>query len=568
MAENHELLLEGQILEGTQDRGRQEVTLDLIREGFGNKRDGHYYGAGLLEGAAEPFKGKKMYVDHLDEEAKKKLGGLPRKVFDMGGRILEAWPDRNDEDKTVIRATAKIANPLLWQLIEADPEALGVSINARGHSRMDMVEGRRAKIVESISEVASVDFVTEAGAGGKILELAEAMIAESDEEDGMATGSAETEENPVDAPEVEDADDEVVVGENDENETDETDETDEPVGNDEDEGGETKQQEARGRRGRRGGRRGRRMDLTNPKKRGRRAPKVRGAGASAGSLHAKTKSGPKHAARLVKRKSLSAREAADEINLEEVLEGLVLLLEEFEPEGLLEAANGQAELDLEEADDDLLEAWEVFAELCEADPEMGEEMILDLLADDDEDDVEESDKDEESDDGEDLSEEELEQMVEAMAHELATDRLREAVTAAVEYAREQFDEELEEAEAKFEQRLAQRDQRDEAARIIESARDLKTSTQKALKEDFFDAYFEAETDDAGEVVKSSEDLLTESVKEAIDERRREVSEYREARVLGAGDSNGSAELAGERPAARRQGEKAPADAQVDKELNL
>src|SRR3954452_20748881 len=83
------LLLEGQVLESGRDRAKQEVIIDLIREGFGNPRDNHFYGAPLLEASAEMFSGAKMYVDHLDPDTAKKLGGLPRPVAHQGGRVKE-----------------------------------------------------------------------------------------------------------------------------------------------------------------------------------------------------------------------------------------------------------------------------------------------------------------------------------------------------------------------------------------------------------------------------------------------------------------------------------------------
>lgn len=178
--ESDRLLLEGALVEGTADRGKREVELVIIREGFGNRRDNHYYGRGVLEGAATDFKNAKMYVDHLDPEAVKKLNGMPRSVKDIGGRITEAWIDKV-EGQTVIKARAKIAQPWLWELIESDPDLLGVSINAWGKSKAGTVEGRQARIVEGISKIGSVDWVTEAGAGGKVVSLVEAQLEEEAE---------------------------------------------------------------------------------------------------------------------------------------------------------------------------------------------------------------------------------------------------------------------------------------------------------------------------------------------------------------------------------------------------
>lgn len=186
--EQDRLFTEGALVEGSTDSAKQEVVIDLIRAGFGNKRDNHYYAEDVLNENIAMFntsEGVKMYVDHLDPEAQKALNGSPRPVSHIGGRIIEAWIDKNDAGETVVRGRARIAQPLLWSLIENDPGLLGVSINAWGKAKSGTVEGRSARIVEGISKVGSVDWVTEAGAGGKVVSLIEAQLEQEQQEDEM-----------------------------------------------------------------------------------------------------------------------------------------------------------------------------------------------------------------------------------------------------------------------------------------------------------------------------------------------------------------------------------------------
>jgi hypothetical protein len=207
---NGSVLLEaGRIQEATvQPSGKGGfVVVDLIREGFGNKRDGHYYSADVLKEAADQFVNAQMFENHLDPETEKKLGGLPRKPSELLGRIRETWIDKDDDGNTVIRGKASVSQPWAWNMIEHDPELLGVSINARGRSRVGMVEGQEAKIVEGISSVRSVDWVTKAGAGGKVVALMEAQIQEEEEAAEERTDSEETPDEAPAAPEGEESPD-------------------------------------------------------------------------------------------------------------------------------------------------------------------------------------------------------------------------------------------------------------------------------------------------------------------------------------------------------------------------
>ncbi len=432
------LLLEGQIRETHRDAVANTVEIDLIREGFGNPRDGHYYGRELLESHAGSFTGAKMYINHLDKETERKLAGLPRPVEHVGGRILEAWADTNEAGERVIRGKAKIAQKWLWDLIECDPDLLGVSINARGSSRQGMIEGREAKIVEAISHVGSVDFVTEAGAGGKIRQLVEAQIAEEVAEEEAPEETTPEPEAEASEETQDDGDDEIEyidVDELDESEFDDI------FANDED-----------------------------------------------------------YISFLEGEEDFSASDDDPDHYVEE----------DVEPE----TPHADSEVDERESIEDLEDAEE---EATYTEAEMLEE-----------------------------------------ASAIAAEQLEEAVRAAVEVARAEFNRKLEEATAKFEQQVAQVNQRYVIAGMIESAGFHERTTQ-ALKEQFFDAYFEATVDEDGNVTKSADDVLAEAVSKAIDGKRAEISQYREARVSGAGETSSAGERLG--------GPAAPKSAPIDDEIN-
>ncbi len=170
-----------------------KVDVVLIREGYGNAKDNHYYGQDALRESLPLFNtGKvKMYINHLSETQKRALGGLPRPVQDHGARLTKAWladsPDSLVEDNGVmrprleIRGRALIAHPLLRDIVEADPEAIGTSIDARGRAIDAIREGRPARDVTQMSRVMSTDFVTEAGANGRVDKIVESFIEAAQE---------------------------------------------------------------------------------------------------------------------------------------------------------------------------------------------------------------------------------------------------------------------------------------------------------------------------------------------------------------------------------------------------
>lgn len=155
---------------------KREVLLTIIKAGWGNKAHNHYYPASTLReaGAEGKFSGVKMFVDHLTENQRRSLNGLPRSVRDLVGRIKETWWD---EESQSLKGRAKLV-PWFYDMVASDPELVEASINAAGRAKSRLVDGKQARFVESIDKAMSVDWVVVGGAGGKVDALLEAHLEE------------------------------------------------------------------------------------------------------------------------------------------------------------------------------------------------------------------------------------------------------------------------------------------------------------------------------------------------------------------------------------------------------
>lgn len=160
------------------------VPLHIIRPGIGKGRGRHLYEAAMLENEVGRgrFSGWRMYLDHLDPVAKKKAGGMPRSIRDLGGMIKEAWWDpsvpadpKAGHGQGAVVGLAKV-NRFMRSLIEDLPEAVGASISATATGVKPVTrDGQQVWLVEGINPRGSVDWVTEAGAGGRVVSLMEAL---------------------------------------------------------------------------------------------------------------------------------------------------------------------------------------------------------------------------------------------------------------------------------------------------------------------------------------------------------------------------------------------------------
>ena len=157
--------------------GGNVATVTVIRPGF-NLSKQRYYPPETLQRDARLFEGAKMYVNHptAQEEFLRPEGDL----FNWGGILKDV---RVAEDGSV-QGRAFIHHPQLRQLMSNLREngfinSVGVSIRAICQAAKKVIDDVETTVIESIMEVLSVDFVTEAGAGGGILayESADVLLA-------------------------------------------------------------------------------------------------------------------------------------------------------------------------------------------------------------------------------------------------------------------------------------------------------------------------------------------------------------------------------------------------------
>lgn len=144
------------------------MTIQVITPGQGSSGS---YSAAVCEAAAPLVAaGTPMYLDHPTEADD--FQRPERSLRDLAA-VFEG-PGRWDPDRGAVVAQAKVFSPYREVLTEMAPY-IGVSV--RGDGEID----RRTGIVESITSIASVDFVTKAGRGGKVLDVIESARSHTDE---------------------------------------------------------------------------------------------------------------------------------------------------------------------------------------------------------------------------------------------------------------------------------------------------------------------------------------------------------------------------------------------------
>ena len=131
----------------------------------GISENGTYYSPEVVEESAPIFKGVQCYADHP------RPSETERSVRDVVGVIEEAWHDDGR-----IRATMRLSRAHDWLLTMIGEDLVGdLSINALGRTKVVRRDGRVVREVTEISKAYSVDFVTDAAAGGRV----DALLRES-----------------------------------------------------------------------------------------------------------------------------------------------------------------------------------------------------------------------------------------------------------------------------------------------------------------------------------------------------------------------------------------------------
>jgi hypothetical protein len=144
--------------------------IKIIAPGWGSS--GYYSPEVLQRDGPKVFtKGLKMYWDHptTTEEAQRP----ERSLKDLAGEFIsDATYQENGKSGPGLYGDAKIFESYQKPVNELAPH-IGVSIRALGKAENGQADGKKGPIISEISAARSVDFVTTAGAGGKVLGLFE-----------------------------------------------------------------------------------------------------------------------------------------------------------------------------------------------------------------------------------------------------------------------------------------------------------------------------------------------------------------------------------------------------------
>ncbi len=142
----------------------------LIEQGTNSGKRRHYPVSTIKE-AAPHFSGLKMYIDHPTAAQDKAMP--ERSIKDWASTIVESHYEEGCALANIV-----VHDPWLRERL-ADPvfrENIGLSINAGGQISYGKIDGQEVQIIEKIvmhrrNGPASVDWVTEAGARGRVSRL-------------------------------------------------------------------------------------------------------------------------------------------------------------------------------------------------------------------------------------------------------------------------------------------------------------------------------------------------------------------------------------------------------------
>ena len=162
------------VKEGTFDKEKKEVVVVLIEAGVNyNKR--RYYPKSTVQEAAPLFAGLKMYLDHPTDQ--EEIEKPERSIQDWLSTIKESWYEDG-------MALGRVHIHAPWLLENMADEVfrteIGTSINASGRMHVGEINGVQMQIMDAIIDPKSVDWVTEAGARGRVLQLQESQKVEKE----------------------------------------------------------------------------------------------------------------------------------------------------------------------------------------------------------------------------------------------------------------------------------------------------------------------------------------------------------------------------------------------------
>lgn len=157
-----------------QPDGPSRLSVLVINPGWGSS--GYYSAEALQEAARDRVfpAGTQMYLDHPTET--ESWERPERSVRDLAAVLTE--DARWDASVPGLVAEARVFAP--WRQTIADmADTIGVSIRAAAETEFGEAEGRTGTLITKLLEGYSVDFVTKAGRGGKIVSVHESKVDEA-----------------------------------------------------------------------------------------------------------------------------------------------------------------------------------------------------------------------------------------------------------------------------------------------------------------------------------------------------------------------------------------------------
>ena len=157
-----------QVLEAQADDKPGERTVVLIESGD-NPDKRRSYTNHAVESAVKLYEGKPMYLDHAGTE--RKPAGV-RALKDMAARVLKTWTHVRESGTVQVRAKIHGFDTWLNERLgdQHFRDLVGLSHDAQVMQRRERRGGKLWDVMESIADVRSVDFVSRAAFGGRVLE--------------------------------------------------------------------------------------------------------------------------------------------------------------------------------------------------------------------------------------------------------------------------------------------------------------------------------------------------------------------------------------------------------------
>ena len=175
----------GEFAEGAKknDEGVYQIPVTLIKPGLSKNKV--YYGPGWLDKFASMMEGKKAYLNHETKSEIKDRAS--RSVNDVAGWYSGVHQSDDLSVKGTLNLVETPRTAHVIKIAQANPELVGLSINAKGKASRGKIDEKDAMIAETCERVYSTDIVTEAAAGGEMESMAMVAGVQMDLEDEEIT---------------------------------------------------------------------------------------------------------------------------------------------------------------------------------------------------------------------------------------------------------------------------------------------------------------------------------------------------------------------------------------------